>query len=334
MSKIPPALKAVKPFFLRAQEVEKSNKNNGEIVAFLCRQYAVGKALNIPGAKEAPGVMDFLMGMMDKLEAAKSSKPILKDQEACQSEMQDFALKVFQSADDQYKAGLADKGTARSFYAAASFLEVARPDDPEFQNLRKYAKFKATDIIKAIKDGRDPLPPELLAPAADDNDAEKEEENTDVSMPEAPTNDPVPATENESAATKHFGLARAMSYKEETKPKPARRISQLKPKGTGGTKETKEAEGLTKEAIRFLQTGKEQKGAEKLCSALRALANGTHTPRLPNGGISDAKRDDAIEYAYFAARTLECIGLTVSIDEGIDRAIDLLSHSLQQIESD
>mmetsp|Transcript_10615 Transcript_10615/g.12185 ORF Transcript_10615/g.12185 Transcript_10615/m.12185 type:complete len:325 (+) Transcript_10615:211-1185(+) len=324
MSKVPAALKPVKPFLLRAQEIEKSKSPDAGTVAFLCRQYAIGKALEFEGILEDETAKGYLMDVMDKLEKAKAEEPKLKDDEASKKTMESFALKVFQAADDQYRAGLADKGTARSFYAAASFLEVAKPEDPEFANLRKYAKFKATDIIKAIKDGRQPLPePEETEEVEDDG----------LDMPSAPSFEPLPKQEELTKTEQHFGMARAMSYREETKPKAQRRNTQLQPKGTGGTKETKEAESLTREGIRFLQTGKELKGAEKICGALKVLANGTHAPRLPADGVSQENKADAIEYSFFAARTLECIGSTVGLDEGIERSIDLLSQALQLLES-
>jgi len=52
---------------------------------------------------------------------------------------------------------LADKSTARTFYAAGVFFDVMQqyPDlDPEIERQRKYAKWKATDILNAIKEGR------------------------------------------------------------------------------------------------------------------------------------------------------------------------------------
>lgn len=59
------------------------------------------------------------------------------------------------SQEDQQ--GVADKSTARTFYAAGVFFDVMQqfPDlDPEIEHKRKYAKWKATDILNAIKEGR------------------------------------------------------------------------------------------------------------------------------------------------------------------------------------
>ena len=38
--------------------------------------------------------------------------------------MESFALEVFQKADDQDRSGRANKTTARTFYAASTFMEA------------------------------------------------------------------------------------------------------------------------------------------------------------------------------------------------------------------
>ena len=72
-----------------------------------------------------------------------------------------FALDVFQKADGEDRSGLADKGTARTFYAAGNFLDVLQQFgelSDDFKQMKKYAKWKAADILSAIKEGRAPTP--------------------------------------------------------------------------------------------------------------------------------------------------------------------------------
>ena len=78
-----------------------------------------------------------------------------------------FANKVFDKADKVDRAGMANKSTAKSFYAAASFLDMLQQfedgdgkdgEATEEEKKSFYAKWKATDILKAIKEGRDPTP--------------------------------------------------------------------------------------------------------------------------------------------------------------------------------
>merc|ERR1719491_388754 len=65
------------------------------------------------------------------------------------------------------RAGEANKNTASTFYATASFLEILQQfheendDSEEFVEQKKkavYCKWKATEILKAIKEGRTPTP--------------------------------------------------------------------------------------------------------------------------------------------------------------------------------
>ena len=91
------------------------------------------------------------------------------------------ADRVFEKADSEDRAGMANKSTARSFYAAGTFYEIlqqfhnddvqnkdgAELDEDEAsvvehmdeENQRRvYCKWKATDILTAIKEGRTPVP--------------------------------------------------------------------------------------------------------------------------------------------------------------------------------
>jgi len=78
-----------------------------------------------------------------------------------------FADKIFDKADMEDRAGEANKNTARTFYATASFLEILQQfhedndNSEEFVEQKKksvYCKWKATEILKAIKEGRTPTP--------------------------------------------------------------------------------------------------------------------------------------------------------------------------------
>ena len=57
---LPSALKPIKPFIKRAEEVEKSSNESGQIVAYYCRQYALQKALELKVNSEE-GVEAFLL---------------------------------------------------------------------------------------------------------------------------------------------------------------------------------------------------------------------------------------------------------------------------------
>jgi len=84
-----------------------------------------------------------------------------------------MADKVFDKADSEDRGGVANKGTAKSFYAAGTFYEICQQfykksvDEETDETLemreeeeqrRLYCKWKATEILNAIKEGRTPTP--------------------------------------------------------------------------------------------------------------------------------------------------------------------------------
>jgi len=116
-----------------------------------------------------------------------------------------FADKVFERANGPDRAGMADKSTARTFYAAATFYEILLQFYPKLENeddkvesqieedeKRVYCKWKATEILKAIREGRTPTAGGYLdTPAAEPEPEEvvqetvSEQEDIQV-MPSAP----------------------------------------------------------------------------------------------------------------------------------------------------
>ena len=164
MSTMPAELKPLKRFFKRAEELDRAaakGDQKGASVAYFCRSYALQRGLKIHrdlGELAPPTIMAFLLATMDGVEAAKASLPKY-DGDAAKAFCQQFALSVFKRADDEDRNGLADKGTARTFYAAATFLDMLLQFgdlDADIKDLPLYAKYKANDIIKALKEGRQP----------------------------------------------------------------------------------------------------------------------------------------------------------------------------------
>jgi vacuolar protein sorting-associated protein VTA1 len=106
-----------------------------------------------------------------------------------------FADKVFQTANAQDQAGVATKDTAKTFYAAASFLEIlhqfqmadAEPtEESEEQNQKRiFCKWKATEILKAIKEGRTPTPGGY-DPVVEDEDVVQDMNDTDKPLEDQP----------------------------------------------------------------------------------------------------------------------------------------------------
>jgi vacuolar protein sorting-associated protein VTA1 len=170
---VPPELKKIAPYIRRAEELDKDKSSaESRLVSYYLRQYAVH--LGIPLAKSSSAAAKTCLGhILGALEAEKAAMDnFTKDEAAflCRK----FANKVFDKADEEDRMGIANKETAKTFYAAASFLTILEqfyaPStttndgsnvNSEMEEDKKrilYAKWKATDILKAIKEGRSPTP--------------------------------------------------------------------------------------------------------------------------------------------------------------------------------
>ena len=165
---VPPSLKKVVVFLRRAEELDHDKSPESRVVAYNCRQYAV--LTGIPLAGTDPSAKASLGKLLDELEKEKNAMSTFSKAEhwaICRK----VADRVFDKADGEDRAGLADKGTAKTFYAAGTFYEILQQfyDDKKDENetgdkiqeeeqKRLYCKWKATDILNAIKEGRDPTP--------------------------------------------------------------------------------------------------------------------------------------------------------------------------------
>lgn len=181
---IPPELKKISPFIKRAEELDKDKSAaESRLVAYYCRQYAVHLGIQLAGSSpEAKACLGEILGDLEKEKAAMDN--FTKDEAAflCRK----FAYSIFERVDAEDRAGNAGKSTAKSFYAAASFLEILAQfssDEEQAQEDKKkivYSKWKATEILKAIKEGRTPTP----GGYKEDELVEEEPEEGELSTPQ------------------------------------------------------------------------------------------------------------------------------------------------------
>lgn len=184
---LPPELKKITPYIRRAEELDKDKSNaESRLVAYYCRQYAVFNGIDLA---QSPGGKTALGGILNDLETEKVAMSAFNREEShylCRQ----FAEKVFNKADTEDRAGAAGKGTAKTFYAAASFLEILQQfysDDEESEEREEiqkkvvYAKWKATDILKAMKEGREATP----GGYGEQQEKATEEDEEEVAPPEA-----------------------------------------------------------------------------------------------------------------------------------------------------
>lgn len=197
-SSLPPSLKKINVFLKRAEELDRDKSNpESRVVAYNCRQYAVLQGIPL-AKKNATSTEDTngssankaLGQLLDTLETEKHAMSVFSKNEhwkICRK----VADRVFDKADSEDRAGVANKGTARGFYAAGTFYEILQQfhneeivnkmmnndiaevvvdndvdedeasvmEHIEEENQRRiYCKWKATDILNAIKEGRAPTP--------------------------------------------------------------------------------------------------------------------------------------------------------------------------------
>eukprot|EP01031_Cornospumella_fuschlensis_P030317 gene30317-36636_t len=153
---IPPAYKTLLSVVKRAEELEKSSFREERIVAYFCRFHAVSKAVKL-SKTPSPEENKFINDQMTKLEAMKPSLNMAPNEgeRVCR----DHAHKVFSKADDVDRSGMADKAIAKLFYAAGTFFDILEqfgPLDSETIHKKKYAKWKAAEILNAINAGVTP----------------------------------------------------------------------------------------------------------------------------------------------------------------------------------
>ncbi|KAI4340033.1 hypothetical protein MLD38_024909 [Melastoma candidum] len=154
--------KALLPYLQRADELQKHEP----IVAYYCRLYAMDRGLKIPASNRTKTTNSLLNSLIKQLEKDKKSLNLGPEDNLY---LEGFALNLFGKADKQDRAGRADLNTAKTFYAASIFFEVLNqfgPVRPDLEQKRKYAAWKAVDIRKALKEGRQPIP----GPPLDDED--------------------------------------------------------------------------------------------------------------------------------------------------------------------
>jgi len=270
---VPDSLKTVTPYVRRAIEVEKTGDPRAYVVAYYCRTHAMEQALALSkdGRREAD-VQTFLIKMMNQLEESKRQHPDLSDSARSEEIVEGFAVEKLAEAEEEYLNELADKNTARRYYAAASFFEVltAFREDKVLDEATKkqslFAKWRATNILKALKNGERPVPTEEELSRARSQKSggdveEDDEDDADLLPPPAPSSTPTPRF----TPPKRAGYA---SSSEEDEAPPSRRSA-----------------------------------SRHRAPARRQYSN--DDDEVGNSGVTESQKKDALEYARFAVRALQ-----------------------------
>ena len=111
--------------------------------------------------------------------------------------VENYAMKLFVTADKQDRAGNFGKNVVKCFYSAGVLLDVMETFgelSPESAHYRKYAKMKAAYIHNCLKNGETPVAGPLVE---EEGGAEGQEENLSIPVPAPRTNtSETPAPQN------------------------------------------------------------------------------------------------------------------------------------------
>jgi vacuolar protein sorting-associated protein VTA1 len=162
-------MKKVKPFLRLAHDLKSEGSAETRVIAYYCEKHAVEVALPLLQALQQQGAADppqaFVLQLMDLVEADKAQLgDAFSDELQSRKLVGNYALKVFKKADDEDRAGLSNKGTARTYLVAVRLLKAMSQfaDDPSdekhYDQILKYAMVKAASIMRAIKAGVRPTP--------------------------------------------------------------------------------------------------------------------------------------------------------------------------------
>ncbi|GMI56199.1 hypothetical protein ScalyP_jg11087 [Parmales sp. scaly parma] len=155
---IPADLKTIKAYIKRAEELDLDRSTpTSRLVAYYCRQFAVERGLTANATSSES--KSCLMQIMDELEKERELIGNGFSREEAYTICLDFAQNIFDKADQEDRNGKANQSTARTFYAAAIFYEILeqfdkyKEDESDNVTRRKYSKWKAAQILNAIKSG-------------------------------------------------------------------------------------------------------------------------------------------------------------------------------------
>ncbi|KAG8810502.1 hypothetical protein FRC17_002912 [Serendipita sp. 399] len=235
---VPAEVKIVAPWVSRAQEL----KDKEPIIAYYCLYHAT--QMGISAKSKEKDTKSFLMSLMTTLETMKdklNDHPEINSDELAAKYIERFALKVFTNADNEDRKGESTRSTAKKFLAASNFFELLSIFDSKIlsQEIKpadkiKYAKWKASDIAKAYREGRVPISgPATTMDFSEDELADKltssHSEAEDMSMGSSAGVTPQSAAKEHTPQSFHPVANRGATDAHADTPKPVNTTSPSKP---------------------------------------------------------------------------------------------------------
>lgn len=145
--------------FLNAAQFWKARDS---VISYFCRLQAL--ELGISQFGKDPTAKPYLVYLLQGVEQEKrelAGHEALTDPFVGQTQVLNVANKLFELADSQDRAGAADATTARlfaNFIVLCDVFKGLKGEDSQLEERHQYARFKATDIAKCIREGRTPQP--------------------------------------------------------------------------------------------------------------------------------------------------------------------------------
>ena len=99
---------------------------------------------------------------MEKAERSKNEYNITAIDNDKKSICENFAMSIFARADEDDRSENITSNTAKTYYAASTFFDILEQFgdlDEEVIEKRKYSKWRAAEILRALKEGRSPAAP-------------------------------------------------------------------------------------------------------------------------------------------------------------------------------
>jgi vacuolar protein sorting-associated protein VTA1 len=188
---IPPELKKITQYVRRGEELQGQAYPKTTIMAYHCFQYACQIGIPLATTPAAKQCISLILDILEKDRPKMENFTIHEKYQLCR----EFAISVFDKADAEDRSGNSNKNTAKTFYASATFLDVLRQfhkeDEEETDKIVEegkmsfYAKWKATEILKAIKEGREIKPGGYgIDLAHDDENTSHQDSEDDMKNPD------------------------------------------------------------------------------------------------------------------------------------------------------
>uniref|UniRef100_A0A158Q3X6 Vacuolar protein sorting-associated protein VTA1 n=1 Tax=Dracunculus medinensis TaxID=318479 RepID=A0A158Q3X6_DRAME len=138
-------------------KIANENEKRDPVIYYWCLYYAVKKGMSID--KSSPEALNYLTGLLSVLEMRYSNFEAIAQDIVAQSHIENFALKLFDSADEMDRKSMFSTNVVKLFYVAGHLIDVLTlfgELDESLISTRKYAKWKATYIYNCLKNGEVP----------------------------------------------------------------------------------------------------------------------------------------------------------------------------------